>query len=293
MKYTNIVFLITAIILASCNNNSEKSDAYGNFEATEINVSAQASGEIMHLQVEEGNTLEANAVLGWVDTTDLSLKKQQLQAQKLAVAAKIENLEAQIAIYGQQRKNLVRDLERINKMLAEGAATQKQMDDMIGQIDVIDKQIKAVSSQEAAVYSEIDAIRKQIDQVNEAIRKSIIINPVKGTVLTKYMNAHEIAAPGKAIYKIANLDPMKLKVYVSGDQLPGIKIGQRVEVLIDKNATENTSLSGEVSWISQSAEFTPKIIQTKEERVNLVYAVKIKVPNDGRLKIGMPGEVNF
>ncbi len=293
MKHLKIAFLCTVILLASCTKDGEKSDAYGNFEATEINVSAQAQGEIMQLQLEEGIILEANAILGWIDTTDLSLKKQQLQAQKLAVAARITNFEAQIAVYGQQRKNADRDLDRIEKMLQEGAATQKQMDDMSGQIEVIDKQIKAVKSQETSVYREIDAIKKQIDQIDEAIKKSIIINPVKGTVLTKYMNAHEIAAPGKAIYKIADLDQMKLKVYVSGDQLPNIKIGQKVEVLIDKNARENTSLSGEVSWISESAEFTPKIIQTKEERVNLVYAVKILVNNDGTLKIGMPGEVNF
>ena len=153
MKRSNIAYLFILIILSSCNTTSEKSDAYGNFEATEINVSAQAQGEIMQLKLEEGNTLEAGAILGWIDSTDLSLKKQQLQAQKLAIAARIENFEAQIAVYGQQRKNAVRDLDRIAKMLEEGAATQKQSDDMSGQVEVIDKQIKAVKSQEAAVYS--------------------------------------------------------------------------------------------------------------------------------------------
>lgn len=292
-KISIITCIISLIFLMACNTNEEKSDAYGNFESTEITVSSQASGQIMQFNLEEGDLLEAGKMIGWIDTTDLSLKKQQLQAQRQATSSKIPNLQAQIAVYNQQKKNVERDLERVKKMFQDGAATQKQVDDMSGQVDVIDKQILAVKSQESAVYSEIKSIDKQRDLVDEAIRKSIIINPIKGTVLTKYVYADEITGPGKPLYKIADLTEMKLKVYVSGDQLPGVKIGQEVEVLIDKNATENTKLTGKVSWISESAEFTPKIIQTKEERVNLVYAVKVLVKNDGSLKIGMPGELNF
>ncbi|MCF8366288.1 MAG: HlyD family efflux transporter periplasmic adaptor subunit [Bacteroidales bacterium] len=293
IKILNLAILLPLLLLMACNSNEEKSDAYGNFESTEITVSAQASGEIMQFDLEEGNMLNAGQIIGWIDTTTLSLKKQQLKAQRQAVSSKIPNLQAQIAVYNQQKKNVVRDLDRVKKMLDEGAATQKQADDMAGQIEVIDKQILAVKSQESAVYSEINSIDKQKDQLNEAISKSVIINPTKGTILTKYVNAHEIAGSGKPLYKIADLTEMKLKVYVSGDQLPSVKIGNVAEVLIDKNATEKTRLTGKVSWISESAEFTPKIIQTKEERVNLVYAVKVLVKNDGSLKIGMPGEVNF
>lgn len=295
MKYkiALLFFPLPFLFLHGCDTNGEKSDAYGNFEATEITVSAQAAGEIMQFDLEEGNTVSAGKVIGWIDTTDLNLKKQQLKAQQQAVRSRIPNLKAQIEIHRQQRRNAVRDLERIKAMFDEGAATQKQLDDLSGQIEVIEKQIEAVKSQEIAVQGEIDAIRKQIAQVEENISKAVIVNPVKGTVLTKYINEHEIAAPGKPLYKIADLDKLKLKVYLSGDQLPDVKIGQEVTVLVDKNKSETRQLSGKVSWISESAEFTPKIIQTREERVNLVYAMKVLIENDGSLKIGMPGEVRF
>ncbi len=293
MKLNKFLYLCLAILLASCNGNEDKSDAYGNFEAEEVTISAKASGEIMAFSLEEGDLLRAGQQIGWIDTTDLSLKKAQLIAQRNAIGAKIPSFDAQIAVYEQQRKNLHRDLERINKMYDEGAATQKQVDDLNGQVDVLNKQIEAVKSQQVAIYSEMETISKSIAQVEESIRKAIIKNPEKGTVLTKYVEQNELATIGKPLYKIANLDELKLKVYVSGNQLPNIKIGQEVEVLIDKTKTENKILQGKIIWISESAEFTPKIIQTKEERVNLVYAVKVLVKNDGSLKIGMPGEVEF
>jgi len=293
MKMKNIFYLALIVILASCNGQEERSDAYGNFEAEEVTISARANGEIMEFNLEEGDLLKAGQMIGWIDTTDLSLKRAQLVAQRGAIAAKIPGFEAQIAVYEQQRKNLQRDVERIKKMFAEGAATQKQVDDLTGQVEVINKQVKAVKSQMLAIDSEMETIDKTIDQVEESISKAIITNPEKGTVLTKYVEKNEIAAMGKPLYKIGNLDELKLKVYVSGDQLPNIKIGQEVTVLVDKTKTENTALAGKIIWISESAEFTPKIIQTKEERVNLVYAVKVLVKNDGSLKIGMPGEVEF
>jgi len=216
-----------------------------------------------------------------------------MSAQKEAVTSKIASLDAQIAVYQQQKTNVLRDKERVEKMFQDGAATQKQVDDIAGQIDVIDKQIKSVKTQETSVYSEAVTVQKQIAQVVESIRKSTIINPSEGVVLTKYVNAHEIATMGKPLYKLADLREMKLKVYVSGSQIAQVKIGQEVEVLVDEDSQTNSKLSGIVSWVSESAEFTPKIIQTKEERVNMVYAVKVLVKNDGSLKIGMPGEVNF
>lgn len=293
IRTINLLILLPLLALISCKGNEKTSDAYGNFEATEITISAQATGEIMQFDLEEGNLLQAGQIIGWIDTTDLSLKKAQMTAQKEAVTSKIASLDAQIAVYQQQKTNVLRDKERVEKMFQDGAATQKQVDDIAGQIDVIDKQIKSVKAQETSVHSEAATVQKQIAQVVESIRKSTITNPSEGVVLTKYVNAHEIATMGKPLYKLADLREMKLKVYVSGSQIAQVKIGQEVEVLVDEDSQTNRKLSGIVSWVSESAEFTPKIIQTKEERVNMVYAVKVLVKNDGSLKIGMPGEVNF
>lgn len=293
IKTINLFVLLPLLALISCKGNEKTSDAYGNFEATEITISAQATGEIMQFGIEEGNLLTAGQVIGWIDTTDLSLKKAQMIAQKEAITSKIASMDAQIAVYQQQKTNILRDKARVEKMFGDGAATQKQVDDIAGQIDVIDKQIKSVKAQETSVYSEAATVQKQIAQVSESIRKSTIVNPSEGVVLSKYVNAHEIAAIGKPLYKLADLREMKLKVYVSGSQIARVKIGQEVEVLVDEDSKTNRKMSGIVSWVSESAEFTPKIIQTKEERVNMVYAVKVLVKNDGTLKIGMPGEVNF
>ena len=295
MKYRkiNLIAALTCITLLSCNRDNDRSDAYGNFEATEITISAQANGEIMQFNLGEGDFLKAGKFIGWIDTTALDLKRELLVAQIAAVKSRFPSLDAQVAVFEQQRINVMRDQERIGKMYEDGAATQKQLDDIAGQVDVIDKQIESVKAQKITIINEANAIQKQIAQVEDAVQKALIINPVNGVVLTKYVNEFEIAVPGKPLYKIAALDEMKLKVYISGDQLPSVKIGQEVEVLVDKNREENRKMSGTISWISESAEFTPKIIQTKEERVNLVYAMKVLVKNDGTLKIGMPGEVNF
>jgi HlyD family secretion protein len=293
IRKINLFIMLPLLVLISCKGNEKTSDAYGNFEATEITIPAQATGEILKFDLEEGDLLKAGQIIGWIDTTDLSLKKSQMFAQKEAITSKIESLEAQIAVYQQQKTNVLRDRQRIEKMFQDGAATQKQVDDVAGQIDVIDKQIKSVKSQENSVYSEAATVQKQIAQVEESIRKSTITNPVEGVVLTKYVDEHEMATLGKSLYKLADLREMKLKVYVSGDQIPQVKIGQAVEVLVDQDSETNRNMTGTVCWVSESAEFTPKIIQTKEERVNMVYAVKVLVKNDGSLKIGMPGEVNF
>ena len=185
------------------------------------------------------------------------------------------------------------DKERIEKLLKDGAATKKQLDDINGRIDLVNSQIASIKTQNVSVISELEVVNTQISQVEESINKCNIKNPIEGIVLEKYAEENEITTFGKPLYKIADMHEMILRVYVSGSQLPQIKIGQEVEVLIDKDAKSNTKFSGIISWISESAEFTPKIIQTKEERVNMVYAVKVKVQNDGSLKIGMPGEVNF
>ncbi|NUM79379.1 HlyD family efflux transporter periplasmic adaptor subunit [bacterium] len=290
MKY---FWILGITLLAGCSGNNHKSDAYGNFEATEIIVSAEASGKLLAFNVEEGLTLEAGANVGYIDTVQLSLKRAQLLATRQSVSAKIANILAQIDVLKEQRRVAETDKKRLEKLFGENAATQKQLDDVNGQISVIDRQIVSIETQNAAVLSDVKSLDAQIAQINDQIHKSVIVNPLRGTVLTKYAEPSEVIAYGKPLYKIADLQTMFLRVYISGDQLPHAAIGQKVHVLIDETKKNNQSLEGEISWISSKAEFTPKIIQTKEERVNMVYAVKIKIHNDGRLKIGMPGEVNF
>ncbi len=293
-KITFIIgFVFTATFFWSCEKNGDKSDAYGNFEATEITISAQTAGQLLRFDIDEGDFLKSGDDIGYIDTTDLVLKKQQLVAKIKAVKAKFVDLDAQVTVLKQELDNAVIDQKRIMRMFGDGAATQKQVDDIRGKVNVIEKKIESVEAGKVAVNAETEVILRQIDEVEESIRKAVIINPLDGVVLTKYAEIYEIVGKGKPLYKIADLRRMKLKVYVSGAQLPEISIGQEVEVLVDKDKSTNRKLKGKVTWISESAEFTPKIIQTKEERVNLVYAVKVLVVNDGTLKIGMPGEVNF
>lgn len=288
------VLLYTAIcLLAACSGKNNKSDAYGNFESTEVIVSSEVTGKILKFTIEEGSVIKAGLVAGYVDTTDLVLKKEQLKAQKEIISVKTSNIISQIDVQKQQKANLMIDKARIEKLYKDGAATKKQLDDINGSINLVEKQINSIETQNSSVLNEMKNIDRQIDQVNENISKCYIINPINGTVLSKYAEESEITTMGKALYKIADMDFLDLRIYVSGAQLPKVKIGQKVEVLVDKNVDELTKLEGTVTWISSTAEFTPKIIQTKEERVNLVYAVKVNVKNDGTLKIGMPGEVNF
>ena len=281
------------LLLAACNNKNRSSDAYGNFEATEIIVSAQHGGQILWLNVDEGSTLKADEQIGLIDTSDLYLQKQLFIAQKTAVQAQYPILKAQADVQRQQFTNLEKDFNRIKNMLKDGATTQKQYDDIEGGMAIAKRQIAAIESQQAALHSQQQTIDKQIAQVENTIKKCKIVNPQEGTVLVKYAETGETTAPTKAIYKIGNLAEMKLKIYVSETQLSSIKIGQKVSMLIDSKNKNLETLEGEIAWISDKAEFTPKIIQTREERVNLVYAVKVAVKNDGRLKIGMPAEVNF
>jgi HlyD family secretion protein len=289
----NLIFIFFAIALSSCNNNKQLSDAYGNFEAVTVSVSSETAGRILQLDVEEGQTLVPGQHIGVIDTTDLYLKKLQLIAQRNAIATRMAGVQGQIDVQLQQKANLMVEKERITKLLKDKAATPKQLDDINGAIELVEKQVSSIKTQNSGILEEQVVIDRQIDIVKESIRKCYISNPVEGTVLVKYAEPGEVTAPGKTLYKIANLETMELKVYVSGNQLPSVKLGQKVEVLIDKDSQSNRKLEGVVSWISQKAEFTPKIIQTKEERVDLVYGIKVRVKNDGSLKISMPGEVNF
>ena len=288
MKKTAI--LLTAIILISCNKNSEKADAYGNFEATEITVSSESNGKIEFLNVEEGEQLKKGSLVGLIDTLQLHYNREQLKASIETVQSKSASVLSQINVLNEQLKTAKIEQTRIQNMYAENAATKRQIDEIDGKVKVIEKQISSVQSQNAPILNEIKSIKVQIEKLDDQIKKSKISNPVDGTVLTKYAEPSEITAFGKPLYKIANLNEMELRVYVTETQLAHIKIGQKVTVAIDAD-NDTKKYEGNITWISAQAEFTPKVIQTKEERANLVYAVKVAVKNDGSLKIGMPAEV--
>lgn len=286
----NIATLIILIGFTSCNKDNEKADGYGNFEATEITISAEANGKLLSFNVEEGNQLEANTPIGLIDTTQLYLSKMQLIASQKTIASKSENVLSQNNVLQEQLKTALIEQKRIQNMFTEAAATQRQLDEVNGKVNVLKQQINSIKTQNAPIDNEAKSVAVQIKKIEDQIEKSKVINPVKGTVLAKYAEPNEITAFGKPLYKIADISEMTLRVYISETQLPQLKIGQKVTVKIDTE-NEMKNYEGTVSWISSSAEFTPKIIQTKEERVNLVYAVKITVKNDGALKIGMPAEM--
>lgn len=293
MKKGLLIALPLYLLISSCNRDNNKPDAYGTFEATEVTVSSQANGKILFLKVEEGQVIDSNTLVGIVDTLDMSIRKSQAREQQLATSTRRDDLSAQIAVQEQNKANILVDKARIERLLKDGAATTKQMDDITASLNLVEKQIASIKSQYASLDAQVSTFNKQIDQINNSIADAHIINPIKGTVLTKYAEPEEITTFGKPLYKIADLTSLDLRVYVSGAQLSYIKIGQKVEVRYDKDENTNNSTEGVVTWISETAEFTPKTIQTKEERVNLVYAAKVRVKNDGSLKIGMPGEIRF
>jgi HlyD family secretion protein len=289
---------ITAIfpLLYGCKGNGTEADAYGNFEAVEVIISSEANGKLMAFHLEEGDRLNANQVIGYIDTTQLYLTKKQLEASVEAIKSKIQNVEVQIDVLEKQKDNILREKKRVENLLADSAATSKQYDDIVGQLTVVEQQIAATKSQlntgNRGILSEVAPLEVKIEQIENQISKSVIRNPNSGTVLTKFAYENEITAFGKPLYKIADLENITIRAYVAGNQLSELKIGQEVKIKIDQQDGLR-ELPGQVTWISATAEFTPKVIQTKEERVNLVYAFKVLVKNDGSLKIGMPGEVYF
>jgi len=274
-----------------------KSDAYGNFEATEVTVSSEMPGKLILLNIDEGQELKKGDIIGQIDTVLLLKQKNVIIANIAALDSKIQNHEPEIAVLLEQKSYLLNEKKRLKNLMEGNAATQKQMDDIESQINLTDKKISATkvkySELNRGVLAQKSPLSEQIKQIDEQIRKSKLINPIDGQVLSVFKRESEVVAAGLPIYKIADLSSLDLKAYISGAQLPHIKLNQEVEVLIDQDEKTNKSINGVVTWISGKAEFTPKTIQTKEERVNQVYAIKIKVKNDGSLKIGMPGEVRF
>lgn len=285
-------FILPLLLLAACAGNKNLPDAYGNFETDEVTLSAENGGRIVTLPIEEGTTVKAGDVIAMTDTINLELQLSQLAAQAQSIEAQTATINAQMALSDQQIANLSKDQTRIHKMVTDGAATAKQKDDVDGQIAVVQKQKGASSTQLNAIRKQAEAVKAQMAVLKDKIKNATVKAPINGTILEKYTQLGELAVPGKAVCKLADLSSLILRVYVSENQLSSIKIGQKVTVSIDgKDALKQ--LDGKIEWIASQAEFTPKIIQTREERVKLVYAVKIRVVNDGSLKIGMPGEVKF
>jgi HlyD family secretion protein len=292
MKNINkiVALIIFTTVLASCNSGDDKADGYGNFEATETVISAEGNGKLLEFNIEEGITLKKGNAVGYIDTIQLNLKKEQLLATKNVINAKSAGVLSQISVLKAQLKTATISKNRIENLMKENAGTQQQLDEVNGKVDVINQQIRSVEVQNSSVINELKSLDAQLTQIEDQVTKSKIVNPVQGTVLVKYAEPFEIVGFGKPLYKIANLNSLQLRVYVSETQLTSIKIGQKVTVKVDV-AEGMKSYSGTITWVASKAEFTPKIIQTKEERVNLVYAVKIEVKNDGILKIGMPAEM--
>ena len=291
MKHITIFILL--FILFSCNRNSEKADSYGNFEAQEIIISAETSGKILEFNIEKGTDLKAGSIVGIIDTVPLILEKDVLYAQKKAINSKSNNILAETEVLKEQKNTLLVEKARVEKLLKDGAATSKQLDDVDGQIKIVNQKINSVLANNINVFSEINVIDKQIERINDRIRRCYIKSPINGTVLEKYAEPGELIGLGKSLFKIANVNQMKLKAYIDGSQLSLFKIGERVNVFIDDENLHLLKYTGEIIWVSDKAEFTPKIIQTKKERVNLVYAIEVLVENDGKLKIGMPGEIRL
>jgi len=294
MKISKLLFIpIFFIVLAGCSNGNKESDAYGNFEAVEIIISSQAEGEVVVLHLEEGEEIDKSEFVGLIDTTSLSFKKQQLLAQLKASSANILGQGNRIEAQEQTIENLHKQQNRLQRMNREEVVTDQELDNITTKVTVAQKNLEAAIEQKQSLLFQRKAIQVQLAQLEDRIAHCIIENPVKGTVLEKYIEEHELVVPGKPLYKIANLQELIIRAYISGAQLPQVKIGEEVEVLVDKDKRHNQSFPGRITWISSKAEFTPKMIQTKEERVSQVYAIKVKVNNDGTLKIGMPGEVRF
>lgn len=292
-----ILFVLLAILLSACGGENRKYDATGTFEAEEIIVSSEAMGKLVMFDVEEGISLKQNQIVGVVDTIQLHLKKKQLESTIKALLSKQPDVSTQLAAIKEQIETAQIEKKRIENLVKSNAATTKQLDDINSQIEILNKQFNASKSSltitRQGLQSETYPLQIQIEQIQDQINKSIIKNPVDGTVLTRYAKQSEITANGKALYKIADLSTMTLRAYINGYQLGQIKLGQKIKVFVDKGEGEQKEMNGEIYWISSKAEFTPKTIQTKDERTNLVYAIKVKVKNDGYLKIGMYGEVIF
>ncbi len=297
MKRISFFSFFIVLLFSACNNKNSNYDATGVFETTEIVVSAKSNGEILQFDISEGQEEVAGRTLGVIDTTQLYFKKMQLQASVRAINSRRVNVANQIAVLRQQLETAKSERQRFAKLVSENAANQKQLDDINAQIATLEKQLAAqtetLGNTNSSLTYEQQAIVAQIAQIDDQIKNSVIKSPVSGTILEKFAEAGELATVGKPLFKIANLEKMYLRAYIASSQLTELKIGQQVKVFSDLGEKGRKEYAGTVSWISDKAEFTPKTIQTRDVRANLVYAVKISVKNDGYIKKGMYGEILF
>lgn len=297
MKNILLPLFIIGGLASGCQTQTEEADAYGTFEAREVLVSAELSGPLLFLNVDEGMTLDSGQLVGLVDTMPLYLQRQQIEARIKAIRQKVQREQPQIDVLLAQKANLEREVQRLEGLLREQAVPEQQVDDLRGQIDVVQNRILAtrdkIQTANRSVLSEIEPLEAQSRTLTDKLDRCRIYNPIDGRVLMQLTEPEEMVQMGHPLYKIADLSELTLRAYVTGSQLPHLNLGQSVGVWIDHHSGELQQLPGTVTWIADEAEFTPKIVQTRDERVNLVYAVKVRVRNDGRLKIGMPGELTF
>lgn len=289
-----VIYIAIAVLAVSC-GNKETFDAQGSFEATEVIVSSEATGRILSLDTEEGRMVRQNETIGEIDSIQLHLQRKQLIAQQSALIGSRPDVQKQVASLKEQIGKQKSELQRIKNMLDDGAATQKQYDDTEAHIRVLESQLEATLStldkNTVTINNNAAALEAQIAALDDRISKCRISSPINGTVLVKYAQAGEFAAAGKPLLKVADLENMYLRAYFTSEQLSKIKLGDNVTVIADFGGNERYEYEGEIKWISEESEFTPKTIQTRSSRANLVYAVKIAVKNDGKLKIGLAGEV--
>lgn len=287
----------TAILLSSCGNKDAVFDASGTFEADETIVSAEATGVLKEFNIDEGTMLGEGQYIGYIDSTQAALRRTQLERQIGAVQSRKPDVHVQLAALQAQLENARREQRRMQQLVKADAATQKQLDEATDQVNVLQRQLSAQRSSlditTESISRDAAPLEAQVAQTEDQLSKYRLVSPVAGTVLAAYAEKGEMAQPGKPLYKIADLSALWLRAYVSASQLPSLRLGQKMTVLIDSGSKAYKRYEGTLSWISDKAEFTPKSVQTKEERVNTVYAVKVKVKNDGSLKIGMYGELQF
>ncbi|MDR3250630.1 MAG: HlyD family efflux transporter periplasmic adaptor subunit [Tannerella sp.] len=297
MKAYGFIIIAAVIALSGCKNRNGEYDANGVFETTEVIVSAKGSGEIMQFDILTGQDVEAGAQIGWIDTTQLYLKKAQLAVSIRALSNRKVNVSRQIAALKQQIETARHEQKRFETLVAQNAANQKQLDDITAGLSTLEKQLAAqtetLNNSNNSLSDEQESLAVQIAQIDDLIGNSIIKSPVSGTVLSKYAETGEFATTGRALFKVADLGDMYLRAYITSSQLTAVKIGQQVRVFSDMGESGRNEYRGTVAWISDKAEFTPKNIQTRDERANTVYAVKIAVKNDGYLKKGMYGQIKF
>ena len=297
MKKLIIPILFLSLLMAACNNKGSNYDASGTFEAVETIISAEASGKILRLNINEGDDLKQGSRIGSIDSTQLYLQRQQLLQNKKSILSGSPDIKIQIEVLEKELNNALIDKKRTENLVKGEVASQKQLDDINSKIAVLQSKIAAQKSELGKRTSTLNdqgsTVDAQLAQINDQLKKCIITNEVNGTVLTKYAEVNEMTAIGRPLYKIADLSTLILRAYVTGDQLAVLKLNQKVTVLVDKSEAEYKEYEGVIEWISNKAEFTPKTIQTKDERANLVYAVKIRVKNDGLLKIGMYADVKL